>query len=573
MTVKKKKSKKKAKPKLTFEEKKKRKYVSDHKALVRSVLRSTGFKRYPKLADKQFIIDATTQSDFDDIYVQENLIVLVEYTTAKDVGKHLKPKKIVYDKIEDDPSVFIDILCDLDAEFKSEIDLHYIRDELILKVLYCSRESFDSKYKTQVPNPAYLDYPELRYFKSVTDSIKKSALHEFLHFLDVTHEQLGENGKVGANTSNETYAGSLLPEANSNFDKGFKVVSFYADPAALLRRSYVLRKQGWRHSDSVYQRMISKGKIQSIRKHLKDNKRVFVNNIIATLADDTQIVDENSKTIDPSKIVKTTPVNIQIPDRMNTVGLIDGQHRTYSYHSTIPDDPEISKLRNRQNLLVTGIIYPPELSQAAREKFEARLFLEINSTQTNAKSNLKQSINLILKPFSDESIAKRVLDELDKTGALSGHIERFWFDANKLKTTSVVSYGMKPLVKTSGNDSLFCKWTEISKDNMVASEDSGLLDQYVKFCVTEINQFLGAVKSQVKNEYWTPDKRVNGRFITTTNVNALLICIRFLISNKKMGDFNYYDGKLKSFSIKELGDFHSSQYGRMAEKIFEKYFK
>lgn len=575
MTVTKKKTvkKKKRKPKLSAEEKKQRKYINDHKALVRSVLRSTGFKRYPKLSDKQFTIDNSTQSDFDDIYVYENLVVLVEYTTSKDVGAHLKPKKIIYDWIKDNPSEFVDVLCGLDPEFKNEIDQHYIRGELILKILYCSREAYDAKYKKEVPNPAFLDYPELRYFKSVTDCIKRSALHEFLHFLDVPHDQIGEGGKIGSSSSNETYYGSLLPEANSNFEKGFKVVSFYADPAALLRRSYVLRKQGWRDSDSVYQRMISKGKIKAIRGHLKSNKRVFVNNIIATLDDGTHIVDESDNTIDAATITKTTPVKIQIPDRMNTVGLIDGQHRTYSYHSTIPDDPEIKKLRNRQNLLVTGIIYPKNLSQAKREKFEAQLFLEINSTQTNAKSNLKQSINLILQPFSDESIAKRVLTELDRTGPLSGYIERYWFDSFKLKTTSVVSYGMKPLVKTSGEDSLFKKWSNLSKASMIDQEDHTLLDAYVSFCANEINVFLGAVKSEIDNKVWSPDKRVDGRFITTTNINALLICIRHLIANNKTGDFSYYKNKLSGFSISELGDFHSSQYARMAEKIYEKYFK
>jgi len=573
MAVKKKKpAKKKAKPKLSAAELKQKKAINQHKSLVRSVLRTTGFKRYTKLADKPFTIGDDTKSDFDDVYVYENIVVLVEYTTAKDVGKHLKPKKLVYDAIDENPAAFIEVLSALDADFENDIAKDYLPEELVLKVLYCSREPFDKKYEKQVPNPAFLNYPELRYFKSVTDSIKHSALHELLHFMGIAVEQVGEDGKIGANTSNETYAGSLLPEANSNFDAGFKVVSFYVDPAALLRRSYVLRKQGWRHSDNVYQRMISKGKIQAIRRHLKSNKRVFVNNIIATLDDDTKIVDSEGNTVDATKITKTTPVRIQIPDRMNTVGLIDGQHRTYSYHSTLPDDDEIKKLRNRQNLLVTGIIYPAGLSRGAREKFEARLFLEINSTQTNAKSNLKQSINLILRPFSDESIAKRVLTELDRTGPLSGHIERYWFDSHKLKTTSVVSYGMKPLVKASGGDSLFHKWGEPSKGNMVDTEDLNLLDKYVSFCATEINTFLGAVKDQVSTDSWSPDKRVDGRFITTTNINALLITIRLLIANGKTGDFNFYQKKLANFSIDDLGDFHSSQYGRMAEKIYETHF-
>lgn len=563
--------KKKAK-KLSAEEKRQKKYIADHKSLVRSVFRTTGFKRYSKLADKEFIIDKTNKSDFDDVYVHENLIVLIEYTTAKNVGDHLKPKKIIYDKIKDDPNKFIEILGGLDSEFKNDISESYIKDELMIKILYCSRESYDIKYRSQIPNPIYLDYPELRYFKSLTDSIKHSALHELLDFLGVPYDKLGSGGKVGANTTNETFSGSLLPEANSNFDSGFKVVSFYVDPESLLRRSYVLRKEGWRNTENIYQRMISKNKIHAIRKHLRENERVFVNNIIATLSDDTHIVRKDGTTVDPKEITKTQQVEIQIPNKMNTVGLIDGQHRTYSYYSTIPDDAKISKLRRKQNLLVTGIIYPKGLSQNDREIFEAKLFLEINSTQTNAKSNLKQAINLILNPFSDESIAKRVLDELDKTGALSGYIERYWFDDNKLKTTSVVSFAMKPLVKTSGNDSLYYIWDNTLKDNMIANKDHDLLNDYVKYCVTKINVLMGAVKSEVADEIWTPDKKVKGRFITTTNINSILICMRMLIRNDMIGDFSHYQKYLNGFSVKKLGDFHSSQYSKMAEKIYEIYF-
>ena len=106
--------------------------------------------------------------------------------------------------------------------------------------------------------------------------------------------------------------------------------------------------------------------------------------------------------------------------------MVDGQHRTYAYFEDASDDQEIAKLRLRQNLLVTGIIYPEGTSSADREKFEARLFLEINANQTTAKSNLKQAIGLILDPFAPESIAARVLDTLDRgTGPLSGQAERY----------------------------------------------------------------------------------------------------------------------------------------------------
>ena len=238
--------------------------------MVRSVFRYTGFRRIVSLADKQFTYNGQ-MSDFDDVYVYENILVCIEYTTtaSSNISHHLKPKKIVYDKIDSDHAAFCEFYCDLSDELNDALLANYKSQEIIVKIVYCSRNAIDSGHKANVPNPIYLDYAELRYFKNLTACIKKSAQNELLHFLQILPSELGSAGKIGISSAIEKYPGSLLPEANSFFDKGFKVVSFYVDPEALLRRAYVLRKDGWRDSHSMYQRMISKGKIDSIRKYLK----------------------------------------------------------------------------------------------------------------------------------------------------------------------------------------------------------------------------------------------------------------------------------------------------------------
>jgi DGQHR domain-containing protein len=562
----------KGKKKLSPEEEIK-KLQSDHKKMVRSVFRQTGFTRIPKLSDKEFAYKGQ-KTDFDDVYVYENILVLIEYTVTKSsgIGAHLKPKKIIYDKIEEDTAEFCEFYCQLSDDLAASLDNYHYK-EVIIKIIYCSKNKIEASYKRNVPNPVYLDYPELRYFKNITDCIKKSARHELFHFLKIEPSEIGVSGKIGLSVPTEKYKGSLLPEAQSFFDEGFKVVSFYVDPEALLKRAYVLRKDGWRDSRSMYQRMISKPKIESIRRYLKKNKRVFVNNVIATLANDTKIVDEQGNTVDPKEIHKTQPVQVQIPDRINTAGIIDGQHRTYSYYESINDDPVIAKFRTKQNLLVTGIIYPPGMTETTREKFEARLFLEINSTQTNAKSNLKQAIGLVLEPFAAESIATGVMTALDSSGGpLDGQIERYWFDQNKLKSTSVVSFGLKPLVKTTGTDSIFALWSHPKKEEMVPNEDHELLNEYIKYCVAQIDMILAAAKNNVPKENWTTDKSVSGRMLTTTNINCLLICLRLLIENDKAKGFKFYDGRLKNISKFKFSDYHSSQYNKMALAIYEKHF-
>lgn len=542
--------------------------------MIRRVFQQTGFLRIRELSNKEFTFDGCT-TDFDDVYVYENLVLCLEYTTAaaKNVGDHLKSKKIAYDKIGLDTIKFFRYLCSISEELKNKITRSYEASEIVMRVLYCSLNDFDDKYKNLIKDPIYLDYAALRYFKNLTDCVKKSSQYELFAFLKISPNLIGDRGKIGIAISAEHYSGTLLPETNSNFDAGYKVVSFYLDPEALIKRAYVLRKDGWRDSVGLYQRMISRPKIEAIRKYLKSNKRVFVNNIIVTLADDTKIIDDQGNTIDPTKINKTSPVKIQIPSRINTIGMIDGQHRTFSYYEAVNDDVEIAKLRRKQNLLVTGIIYPAEISALEKEKFEARLFLEINSTQTNAKSDLKQAIGLVLDPFSPESIATQVLITLNRnTGPLNGQIERHWFDKNKLKPTSIVSYAIKPLVKTSGSDSIFHLWDSANKEKMVQKHDAHLLSDYVNYCVSEINKFLSAAKINLPKELWVTDKSVAGRMLTTTNINSLLICLRIIIENNKAKGFAYYKANLKDLRKFNFKRYHSSQYTRMATAIYEKFF-
>ncbi|AGB43269.1 DGQHR domain-containing protein [Mesorhizobium australicum WSM2073] len=550
------------------------KLKSDHRKMVRSVFSQCGFLRAGDLSDKEFIYDGQP-TDFDDVYVYENILVCLEYTTttSSKVSDHLKPKKIVYDKIARSDEDFAVFYCDLSPTLKGLLLDKYNPSEIKVAIVYCSYFDVSPQLKHNVPNPVYLGYPELRYFKNLADCIRKSAVFELLEFLRLAEGDVGQDGKIETARKTESYPGSLLPESSSNFNKGYKVVSFYAAPKMLLKCAYVLRNDGWRSSYNLYQRMISKTKIDSTRRYLKQYKRVFVNNIIATLPADCHIIDANGVPVDHSKLNNTKAVEIQLPWRMNSIGIIDGQHRTYAYHEAVNDDQEIGKLRTKQNLLVTGIIYPKHIPIEEMEKFEARLFLEINSTQTSARSNLRQAIAAILDPFSVESIATRVLESLDRsTGPLGSQIERYFFDKNKLKSTSIVSYALKPLVKTTGIDSLFFLWEDADKGNMVLTSNYTMLDRYVAFCTSQINMILSAAKSRVDAQKWTTDKSVDGHMLNTTTINSLLICLRLLIGQGKASGFDYYRQQMAGLDAFQFKQYHSSQYKQLANKLFETYF-
>jgi DGQHR domain-containing protein len=571
-----KKKKKKTKAKSSPAEKLQRQIKQTHFREVRSIFNICGFKRVPSASDKAFTYDGTT-SDFDDVLIRENVIVLSECTVhqSSELSGHLKKKKVLYDKIIKDVPAFLAFMDTQFPEFVAAKDPKFQPHHFRVVIVYCARYAISADLKAEVPEIKYLDYHVVRYFKAITDRVRQSARYELFNFLGLSRKDVGVGAISPASTSTTSYKGSILPEGQSHFPPGFKVVSFYVSPAALLERCYVLRKDGWGEEDGLYQRMISRTKIQSIRKYLLNKKRVFINNIIVTLPSSTQLTSDNGQTIDPSKINETEPGNIQLPFEYNSIGLIDGQHRVFSYYEGGKEEAAINLLRLQQNLLVTGIIYPQALSGAERSKFEATLFLEINATQTNAKSDLKQAIGVLLHPFSQDSIARQIVNALNDQGVLAGQFERYFFDKGKIKTTTIVSYGVKPLVKLGGDDSLFKAWKNLNKQRLVDAPTQALVSEYVKFCTTEVNVFIGAIKANMTADRWTADQKIKGRMLTTTILNGFIVCLRLLIQHQKLHSFDWYKARLIPAELQQFpfATYKSSQYGSLGQDMYKTFLE
>lgn len=569
-----KKKKAKAKPKRSAEEKKALKLKRDHIRSARAVFRNAGFDRVAEIAEEEVSFDGQA-GEFDDAYLYENVLLLIEYTTSQssDVTDHLKKKKILFRKIVDNPKNFLSYMRGKFAKFEERLSGAYHEDRYIIRIVYCSRYEFDAGVKGTVNEPVYLDYPVLKYFEKISSVIKLSSQREFLAFADVDPQEVGSGGKFPKKGTLEPYEGLLLPEEASGFPMGYKVLSFYCDASSLMERAFVLRRNGWRGSFEAYQRMLLPSKVEAIRRALKKVGQVAVNNIIVTLPADVHPVDLDGKTINPSVLTKTEPARITLPLRANSVGLIDGQHRLFAYYRSRADDEKIAKLRHEQHLLVTGVIYPESMSEVERERFEAKLFLSINSNQTSAPTQLRQEIEVLLNPFGTTAIAKQVMQRLAVSAPLSGHVETYFFDKGKLKTSSIVSYGLVPLLKPSGTDSLFGPFSHPDKTKIPTGSSEEALQEYIKFAASQIGIFLSAVKANVANERWTTDAAVKNRILTVTYVNAFLICLRKVIESGGALTFDALRPKLKGIDTFNFKAFHSSQYNRMAEKIYETYLK
>ena len=593
-TLSKKSSKRKRKV-LPPEEKLRRKEQRDQMKEIREIMSRIGFTRLSGIDGKEFVYDGRT-SELDDIFICENIILLTEYIIG---DPHILTKKIIYDKINNNTHTFIKYLLDnkifdsFNDIYDNSISDKYTINQLRVKILYCSKKSISQEHKDNVLNVIYFDHHIVKYFKSLTGVIKLSSRYEFMDFLGIKENEWGENILDSSIIATSCFSGHILPEEKSSFKEGYKIISFYIDAASLLKRAYVLRQEGWRKKENVgyYQRMLDSKKIVGMRRNLSTEGRVFINNIITTISEndikmyndenrkEEIVIDENGNFVGDNKRTNVTPAYVEILNKCNIIGIIDGQHRTFAYHEG--DDTyesSIKKLRKIQNLLVTGIIFPKTESQENRLKFEAGLFLEINSNQKKVGQLIQQEIQMQIMPFSNIAVGKRILNMLNDHGSLANMIELYSYEKGKIKTASIVSFGLKPLIKfdQNKNDSFYSIWDNENKTYLLDKncQNYTLLDDYIKFCVKGINEVMSAFKSCIKKQEWKPYcAKTSSGVLTVTFINGVLNLTRLLIENNLMHGLDFYREKLKTIDEFNIKQYKSSQYRRMGEDIYNKYFK
>ena len=548
----------------------------------RQLFERLGFVRI-KSEGTQFTFDGRT-GEIDDIFVSENVMLLVEYTVGKETTTHVSKKSILYRKIMENQPGWVEFSAESYPEFKQIFDeVGYIDTDFKVKIVYISTDGVSDEIADAFDYIQFLDGTKFRYFEALGKTIHKSARFEFFKYLGLKFNEVGKEIKTSS-TSMKAFEGHVLPESFSSFPKDFKVVSFYADPATLLMMSYVFRRDSWRDEEAMYQRVLHKGRMNQMRKYLTTEKRVFVNNIIVTLPNDTSLneVGDTGKNIDPKSLTSVVGASIGVPHRSNVIGIVDGQHRVFCYHEGNDKyEAKIKSLRDRQNLLVTGIIFPKNYTDVDRRRFEAKLFLEINDKQKRTGSELKQSIELILNPYSTIAIAKSVIQRLNASGALNGFLQTNYFDPPRLiKTTSIVSYGLRPLLKLDGEDSLFSVWSHWGKNKLSDLQTGkqqpgawgeGLLRDYIEFCVKYINDLLIAAKKSDPTR-WRLGESAKERYLSPTIINGFIVCLRSMIKNNKLSDVAGYESKLGRLASYDFSKYKSSAWKALGDDLYKSYF-
>ncbi len=547
-----------------------------HTKGFRTLFQKLGFKYIA--SDGVQITYEGRNGEFDGMFLHQNILLIVEFTIGKSDSAHLLKKKVLYDHILADEEKFLIYAETIFPDLKAAMDPLYPKSAFRIKILYASKQEPSDEVIRACPKIIFIHGATAKYFHALASTIEKSARIEFLKFLGFNHNEVGEDS-ISNSRSLLTYEGFLLPDGSSSYPSDYKVVSFYADPERLIARSYVLRRDGWRDESHLYQRILISKKIRQMRRYLVEEKRVFVNNIIVTLPANTELKlaavnGQEQKRLDAARV---QAVQVQIPDGFDTIGLVDGQHRVFCYHEgTDKAEEDIKFLRKRQNLMVTGIVYPPGVSEIDRRSFEAKLFLEINDNQARARSSLKHDIEVIIRPYSGLAIAKRVIQELGRRGPYKGMLQSSYFDLpTKIKTSSIVSYGLRPLVKLDGTDSIFSAWSEQNKDllkDAKALSKTALLEAYIDFCVEKINEFFVEMKLAYGVQVWDIDAAGRSPLLSPTAINGMIVCLRKIIESGQELNIRSHKKKLKDIDSVLFTSFKSSQWQKLGTLLFSSHY-
>jgi hypothetical protein len=157
--------------------------------------------------------------------------------------------------------------------------------------------------------------------------------------------------------------------------------------------------------------------------------------------------------------------------------------------------------------------------------------------------------------------------------ALDGLLERSFYDQGVLRTTTIVSYGLRPLVRIDSADALIQRFDTVETRALIQTQESvKALGEYAEFSAREINKFLCAARAVVGTSRWKIKTKDNEGLLTVTFVNGLLVLFRHYLKGFGLKDFETYRDDLKGLSAFPFSDFKSSRYFAMGGAMYKAAF-
>lgn len=355
-----------------------------------------------------------------------------------------------------------------------------------------------------------------------------------------------------------------------------RVVSFMMCAEDLLNTCYVMRKDNWSESILLYQRLIDQSKIQKVRSYLEKKGETFYNNIIVALPDSISFRSDDNNYKSVEEIIEfDKQYKLILPNEMNTICVIDGQHRIFAhYESGTQNDQEmrIAELRKERHLLVTGLIFPKDMSQEKRARIQSAIFLDINQNAKPVPPNILLQIRRIQNPIGDESLAQSVIECLNKDGVFKERLQISSLDSGKIKTASIVRFALRYLITINpprGKKSLYSYWTGKKED--LLQKDECAIQEYVNFCTKIIKYYFAAIKKNRQEDWYDSESKL----LSVISINGFIIALTRQLEINGVKDFSFYDKIFRGWSIKfskKEFPYTSSQYRKFSTQILHDAF-
>lgn len=562
--------------KLTEEQKKelaKKKKDAAFRRKIRNTFGDCGFT-YFATANKEFKI-GNRVVELDYLFMYENIILICEDTCASKKDKnHIRKKCEASKEIKKNVPTLLEWLKKKFPEKTDMID-KYRKERILLYYIYISQAQLELTIdeRNMYSDIVFWEPETLAYFSKMSQCIHYSARYEMFRFLGIKNENLGYSGSEGSQTTIK--APIIYPEDTTGINSGVRVVSFMMSAEKLLKTSYVLRKDSWEDSMFLYQRLIEKDKIKKIRQFLANKGEAFYNNIIVALPDNIKFEDDSGNPVSIDNIGDYQHCKLVIPDEMNSICVIDGQHRIFSHYEAPANEKyeaTIARLRQQLHMLVTGLIFPQDMKPAERKQIQSEIFLEINDNTKKVAPNVLLHIEMLKNPFSDLGLAKRVIERLNKESAFLNCFELSSLDEDRIKVASIIKFALRYLVTTSPSDgkhSLYEFW-DGNKEAFENKEEEALAD-YIIFCSKIINMYFSAVKYTFKDDW----KNKDSKLLSVISLNGFIIAFTRQFSKNVIKDYNFYCNCFKKLDVdfsKDKFPYTSSQYRKFSGQILMQAF-
>ncbi len=385
-------------------------------------------------------------------------------------------------------------------------------------------KNYDEKEVTNDENFVVLNKFHFKYIKFLSKYLGVSGKYEFLNKLKITFE------KANITVGQYPYDAIKTPSRKISSKMGYVDLYLFSAPVSdLLRMCRVSRYdtlENWRPElgTESFQRILSDKKLDEIRDFICKVKEEssFPNTVTVVINGDLDY--RNGK--------------LRLNTEYGSLDVIDGQHRLFAFANSGLTDDELEQTM----LLLTGIKFTGDISPQQIKVWNARTFVEINSSQTKVSTDLIYLLRYgVMKEILSEGLSteaikrlninkKSKLYDLFKTSSLSG-MNRLGVAPIKFVT---IANELRPLFPTTKRNK------DISRTQA---------EQILKSRTRMVDDYFDDV-AEVFDEDWEQGAR-NSLIFTTNYITAFCAILvkgkkRRLSRNKIKGKLNKLKNKLSS---------------------------